>query len=864
MSFDTLKAVQGANPLIVVGIYPNCCKYTTDAALDKRDISVVTAIDASYTGNVTVTTYGANLGDPVFFTNANPYLLMDGELVKISIVDATTINITARAQLGTTASSHSAYTWAVIKHSGEADGSCYGYPRLPNGKGCSTGDSFDRDAERELLFPSQQLTDGSKYLNGFKSASHRAGIVAPGESTGKRSGYNVSIADTVDNDWLTVPYADRRTSNGTLFGKLLARHPFMKNRRLVVWTGFAANGQFDRNQCLAREYYIDSVRLNDGTFSLQAYDPLILTEGSKIKYPAVSSGRLLNAINDASTTIELKDFLVGEYGDDTDAVTVQVDNELIDCTVTNKTTGVLAIVTRAVGGSTKKDHSVNATVQYIAVLTDFNPVQLIVDLWQKSSIPAKFFDTYISAIAAVENGTGPVYWRPLEIDKRVNEIIKAWSKNGLVVYYDEVAQKLRIKASSDFSQQPLSLSYETDIYRESLSIDPKSGEQYTRQTIGFAPFDSSKSTNAENASIVYTSINLDTELTGTLEPNEAKAFYTDLLTNSDTDVAIAVASAAQTVNVNKDIPEQWTFEIDWSRYGSFGGGFIEEGELISVVSDRNQGTDGLPESRNLQILSLQDLPAVQRYKVTARRYQDVISASDFDFVIDSDKTDYDLSTEFAPTAGHYKIFIASGVTIGATSTANPAFTTGTQASGVTFEFVHRGSILGAGGNGGAGADVFVVNIADIPQAKYLDGTSGSAGGNAIELTVPCSIDTTQGVIYSGGGGAAGNGSFANNSTLNASAGNGGGGGQGFVGGSGAQRGSAEIDGEFIIYGEDGKDGSRSAAGELAGVSGGAWGDSGDDQSGSAGGQAGYAIKSNGNAVTIVGDNALTIKGRRDF
>jgi hypothetical protein len=783
--------------------------------------------------------------------------------MKVDVVNATTLNITSRGELGTPAVAHSAGT-GKIQHSGQADGSCWGFPQKPDGSGCSSADSFDVDEEIELHFPNQQLTDGTKYLNGLNTMTHSPVKLDPGNSIGKRAGYSITFNDTQDNDALINPYPERRTSNGTLFKKLLSRHPYWENRRLIAYTGFS------RDDAISREYLIDNAELSKGVLSVRAVDPLILTEEAKAKAPRASNGRLLAAINDSSTQITLKEFVVGEYGNDTDSVTVSIDDELIDCTVNDSANGILDIVTRGVGGSEQKDHQVNATVQYTLVWEDFNPVERIEWLLTNyTGVKASYLDDYTDVKNSVQPNMGKVYInKPTAVKKLIDEIISAWASSNLSVYWDERQQKIRIKSAQDFEQQPLTLTYEDNLKLESTNVKRDADKQWTRATIGFAPFNAGKKADDENSSIVFTSVGLDVELTGKLESNEKKELYTRLLTNSDNDVTIAVAGASSVVNTNKRIPEEWTFDIDYESYGQLADGVVEEGEIINVTSDEATNDDGTPVSRNLQILSMKDNPKQSTYTVTARLYQDVIAEEDFDFIIDEDKENYDLSTEYAPaSAGTYRIFIATGVTIGATSTSNYAFTTGTQASGVEFEIVHRGQILGAGGAGANGPVLVIPSFADMPNTgQTVPGLQGSNGGNALNLTVPCEIDTTQGVIYAGGGGAPSTYSYAQNDpNIVVIGGNGGSGGQGYVGGAAGARGSAKVEPDTIDYGVAGNSGSRSAPGSLGGISAGAWGE-GSESNASSGSASlgGYAILSNGNTVTIKGDNTLTIRGRRDF
>jgi hypothetical protein len=864
MSFDTKKIIYGEHLSSGVSIFPNACRYTVDGAFDKRGVSFAVTIAAGYTGNLVVSG-----GEPLFFISSDPYLIVEDEIIKITVVDATNITIVERAKFGTSDVEHLAGVAKVV-HSGEADGSCLGYPKRPDGGGCSTNDSFSRDAEREFLFIDGQSFDGQVYYNGLKSLNHQPCEVKPGAAMAKNASNSVTINDNTDDDVYSVPYPDRRTSNATLFKKLLARTGgYLQNRRAIVYTGFESNGNFSKDDCVAREYVIDSVSLNNSQFNIKLLDPLMLAEASKAKIPTVSGGKLLNIIDGASTTIELKDFVSGEYGVDTTAVTLKIDDELIDCTVTDSATGTFAIVTRQLGGSTLKDHAVNASAQLVKVLINFNPITEIVAALQQTNIPNRFYGDYSAAIANTPTATGPVYiYKPDSTEKYINNIIRTWAQSNITLYFDERVQLIKIKVVGDFEQQPVTFDYREDIKQESLSIKPHYAKQLTRSSIGFAPFNAAKKTDEENSSIFFQSINVLTELTGTLEPQSGKDFYTQFLSNSDTDVQIAVSGTAREASLNVKVPEIFTFKIDYSNFGAVTGGLIEEGEIINVTSNDTVDDFGLPKANNLQILSLKDNFKEATYTVKAITYQDIINEDDFDFIIDEDKENYDLSTEFAPaSAGQYIIFITSGTTIGSTSVGVDAFTTGVQSAGVTFKIIFRGGTLGAGGAGVDARDALAANPNDLPELVEKDGRNGLSGGNALNLTVPCIIDVSQGVIFSGGGGSPSSRTTANSlpPTEYVIGGIGGSGGQGYVGGGKGFGGTAEVDNSIIDIGQDGSIGARAAPGFVGALYAGNYGESSGTRfdTGDAG-LAGYAIRSNGNSITIIGDNNLTIKGRRDF
>lgn len=862
MTFQTKKNEYGTRVIQAVAIYPNACKYSVSTALAKSEINTPALTDVQ-TGNITVSG-----GDPVFFTNSNPYLKIDDEFIKVTVVNATTLNIVSRGELGTDAASHLATT-AKIMHSGQADGSCRGYPQLPDGSGCSTGDSFDKDVTREFLFTNSRLTDGSIYFNGLTDINHNPVELKPGIALAKNASVSVSISDNMDGDVYAVPYQEVRSEQSTLFRKLLARHPYFQNRKMITYTGFLEGQSFDPENCIARQYIIDDVSYSNEKVTIRGLDPLMLAEESKAKAPLVSAGVLAVAINNASTQIQLKNFIDGEYGANTDPVTVDIEGELIDCTVNNSATGLLDIVTRGVAGSEVKDHAINASVQLTLVLEDFNPIQAIVDFLQVyTNIDAGFFGDYSTQIATVQSTSGKSYInKPTSVKKIIDEIIRTWAENNISMYFDEVNQEIAIKVLGDFQQQPISLN-DFD-HLSNIKINPNYKDQITRASIGFAPFNAAKKVDDENASVFYQSINLNTELTGTLEPKEDKEFYSRFLTVSDTDVQIAVGGVGRLANINTRPPTIYEFDIDYSLFGDFEGGVIEEGEIINITSYESVDVDGNPKSENVQILSMKDNPKEAKYRVKAKSFQDIVNEADFDFIIDEDKENYVLSDEFAPVdAGQYTVFITSGTTIGATNTSSYAFNTGTQAAGVTLKIINRGSILGAGGKGANAGYALAANPNDTPQRIVVDGSDGFDGGDALNLTVDTEIDVSQGVIYAGGGGAPSTQSIADSIAFPnfVLGGDGGNGGQGYIGGKGGVAGTAEVElTTFFDSGAPGQDGTRAGPGSFSPIDAGTWGEDSSTSAVSGGaGLGGFAIRSNGNTITITGDNAATIKGKRDF
>ena len=850
MSFDLLKTEAGQNTATIITIELDKCRHTTVQSTVDGAITISSSLNTGVLGAIAISG-----GLSTSFTNSDPYLLWDDEIIKVTVDSAIQLTIVSRGHFGTIDANHSPST-ADLKHSGEVDGTCYSFPQT-----CSAPDSYLSGLTTPFTFPSTQLDWSVNFYNGFKSWSHSPPKVDPGQSMGSRAKISFNLIDSVDNDTY-VPYPDRRTSNGTLFTKWIARNPNFEGRAVTVQTGFDPLN-FDIDNFITREYIIDSLQLNKGVLSGSCLDPLILTDDKKAKAPVASLGSLTVIVNDVSTTITYGGTPAFDYGV-SGTVFVRIDSEVIECTVLSDF--VLTIVNRASGGTDQKDHSLSATVQECLVYDNVNVVTIIEDLMTNyTTIPTRFFDDYSAVTAATSSITLTTNINKSEpVKKLIDELIK----NGdLVMYYDEENQLIKIKQVQDVSASPVFIDEDNNILRDSIDFKRLPKEQYTRYSTAWAPNDITKTNGEEYFSIVYQPINLNNELPEKKgEVEEKKIFFNRWLTNDSNDITIGTSLAQRVLDRSEQVPEEFSFTLDVEDVFTTQDSVMELGAIATISSSRRVNVDGTNLSTVYQVLSMKDLGNM-KYKVVTKLFQDPLIGVDIDFTITTNKENYDLSTEYSPAAGAYTILIDSGVTIGSTSTAIPAFTTGAQAGGVSFTIIVRGAIEGAGGAGADGG-ILVSSGAD---GEFQIGDDGFVGGNAFNATVPCILNTGSGAIWAGGGGVNGGTSLVTRlnpslpETTVAQGGNGGSGGQGYVGGLKGLKGS--VTGVFADFGIDGNDGSRGAPGSLSSISGGEFGQDADTSFSFFGesvtGLSGYAIVSNGNSVTISsGDNPLNIKGRR--
>lgn len=850
MAFNELKTMDSQQIASVHDIELDRCRHTRPQSVLDGSIMVSSNLAAGATGVIAITG-----GNALSFQNSDPYLQWDNEILRVTVNSAIQLTVTARGAFGTTDAAHTAGA-ANVKHSGEVDGSCYGTPFT-----CSSPDTYLAGSTLLFRFPSTRLSVNQVFYNGFQNWRHNAGEVDPGQSMGKRSGATVNISDSIDNDNY-VPYPDRRTSDGTLFTKLLARHPYLEGRRLKVHTGFDPL-DLDFDNFITREYVITSAQLRNGMMTISGLDPLSMTDQEKAKAPATSRGFNTIAIDNSSSSITYGGDSALAYGAVGTSLSVRIDSEIIDVTVASDF--VLTINNRGQGGTEQANHSVNSTVQINLKFTAINVVQIIEDLMRDyTNIDASFIDDYTD----VKNATSSITLtaninKPTSVKTLINELIIT---GDLTMFYDELAQKIRIRQVSDPSVSPININEDDNIGQDSITFNRDTRNQYTRYTVAWAPNDVTKVRDEEFFSIVYQSINLDNELPARIgQPNEKDIFFNRWLTTSSEDVTKGTSIAQRLIDRNQDVPEIATFELDIQDVYTTQGSSFEQGSIINLASSRLSESNGTIKARNHQVLSIRDMGNM-RYQIKSRLFQDPLTGVNVDFTISESQENYDLSANFSPVAGNYVVLIDAGVVIGSLSASIVAFTTGNQADGVTFDFINRGSIEGAGGDGGDGGNL---NIA-IPSEETVTGTAGGEGGAAFNATVPCTINTGSGAIWAGGGGAAGGTSTTkqpNPNNLNiviASAGNGGSGGQGYVGGGAGDTGS--VSGFVSDTGQDGNEGSRGAPGAVGQVSGGGFGEDGDIDDSSDGsaqaGPSGLAIRTNGNQVTITsGNNPLNIRGR---
>lgn len=252
----------------------------------------------------------------------------------------------------------------------------------------------------------------------------------------------------------------------------------------------------------------------------------------------------------------------------------------------------------------------------------------------------------------------------------------------------------------------------------------------------------------------------------------------------------------------------------------------------------------------------------------------------FNYAISADTANFNVRTA-AIAAGwdgiaplKATVMVNAGVYVYSTSTASPAFDTGTPfPSGSTITLINNGYIYGMGGAGATGGrSIFPSPTAETPAA-------GSSGGPALNAQAAITVVNIGVIAGGGGGGGGGGGAYRDSGGWFNSGGGGGGGGQGYNGGALGSGGSTG-GGGYNADGNAGTAGSKTAngtagsgaasgGGEVGGDGGngaalGATGSSGTAGTAGANGAAGSgsAGGSPGNSVTGNSNITWTVTGTR--
>lgn len=226
----------------------------------------------------------------------------------------------------------------------------------------------------------------------------------------------LTFQDVPDNDVTTDDnFADRgyiAKEQGTFFGKLKARHPFIEGSTLYIRKGYYDQGDsnilnyqadYQNSESVQYNYEIESMSHPDsnGIVKVIAKDPLRLTDRLKQKLPAPSKGRLTSTIANGATagaTFTINDATSYVTVGNQPFKYVRINKEILEVTISGTT---MTIVGRdKFGSSHTADHTGGtndgAAVQLVYYQESATIYNTINSLFGAAGIDSNYWDTSAS------------------------------------------------------------------------------------------------------------------------------------------------------------------------------------------------------------------------------------------------------------------------------------------------------------------------------------------------------------------------------------------------------------------------------------------------------------------------------------
>lgn len=671
------------------------------------------------------------------------------------------------------------------------------------------------------------------------------GTISLGEDLGTRSSLQITMSDFhwSDTGQGFDKYLSERGYNpylqGTFWGKFRARHPSLRGLEIRIIRGFLGDAIGDME---TRHYIVDRIDGpgRDGTYQIVAKDALKLLDGNRAQAPRMSNGFLSAGIDDNDLSLTLSPAGIGdlEYpsGSPTDYYVAIGGKEIVK--VTARSGDVLTIV-RAQYNTVAVAHSSTDRVQLCIEYLSADPADIISDLLENyAAVPASYIPLsswQLETSSYLRTLYSALIAEPTAVETLVKELIR---QSALAIWWDDVDRLIQLRVLRKIDTE-VALFDENVIMADSFSVADQPDKRLSQVWTYFGqdnPLKKVEDTdNYRSCSVVA---NLE------LEDDYGSPAIDKIYSRWIPEGGRAVAERIGEILVGRYGRPPRKFRLNAFRNGPA----IPYPAIGCEISWFTlQDDTGARIQVPAQVTRLD--PQSDKYAVEAEEF-------DFTFVDDGDPTviyeldDYNVNCRDTfdlfypePVSGDdVYIIVSEGVTIGSTSTSNPAMTLGSWPAGVNVFVINRGRIQGKGGAGGAGV-IFPVS----PNA-------GQNGGVAIYTRFDISLDNDAGEIFGGGGGGGSGGV----NFIFAIASSGGGGGAGTDGGAGGSAFAPEGAENPTQAGNPGTADDGGTGGTILSA-GGDGGDPGQNgtagaNSGGAGGSAGAAIDGDSYVtITVTGD-----------
>jgi len=379
---------------------------------------------------------------------------------------------------------------------------------------CQDSDNYDGSAVNTLTFCDKNIAiPGVPMRPLIINKKLSPTLISKKKSLGRRA--KIGDCQTHDRDFDKY-YANRNyiaEEQGTFWGKIKAIYKYYQGAPVRIITGYIGS-EYDPTDSITRNYILESINgPRKGVIKLTCLDVLKLADDKRAMCPEITTGSLLAAIT-AVDTLPMT-LVNGANQYPVSGGKIRIENEIIGFTsgsVSGDDFIASGSITRGENSTLPADHEAGSTAQ-LCKQTDVNVVDFVYDLLVNyGRVPVSYF-----AFSDWENERD--LWLPAAhinqlITKTdgITSIIEELSESFLFkIWWDEVAQKIRFKATAPFNDVTKTWDDTKNAIGGDINITEETDDRLSRVIVYFNPINPIKYDKPEHFRSSYAFIDGDSE-----------------------------------------------------------------------------------------------------------------------------------------------------------------------------------------------------------------------------------------------------------------------------------------------------------------------------------------------------------------
>jgi hypothetical protein len=498
---------------------------------------------------------------------------------------------------------------------------------------------------KTYIFSDMLLDVGHQAIPSLQKVVSSPTRIDPSKGMGVRAAVTVTLTDHTHSDIAVDPYVATRpynpTTQGTFWGRLLARNRFYLGRPIRIKTGYLIDGVYDEANFLTSAYVIEKITGPDskGMVVITAKDPLKLADDDRVQVPPVTDGLLTSAIVGGSTTFTVASGKGTQYGA---SGTVAIGDEFINFTRSGDT---FTITGRAVDGTTTDDHDIGDKIQLCVRYTATAAHAIIYDiLVTRAGISSGFVDYSAWTTEAGTWMANAIFTHTLSTPTGAANLVNDIAKQaGCYLWWDERAQKIQLRAIRPATWGEVrSLNDDDSIIENSTKVDEKPEERVSQVWVYYGKTIPNLDNSPENFKSVFANVDADAESAFEYNQQKVKAFFCEWIPY--TNVSQPVSIASQYLDKYRDNPRYVTVKIDAKDAD------IWTGTPVRINTRLLQNPDGSTATLNMQVMQAKEVDRGTSFEL-------VLAESFFQgrycYVMRDDAPDYENASENDRNTGGY-------------------------------------------------------------------------------------------------------------------------------------------------------------------------------------------------------------------